>query len=177
MPVTDYFAILGVPASSEIDRARLDAQYRSLQAQWHPDRFVTASEAERRQALQQASLINDAYQMLKQPLRRAEHLLELKDTDAAVHQARKLEPAFLLHQLEQREELERLGQRRDQAAFARLRRDTETELQLQWRDFAATVQQQDWCSARLSLQKLQFLHKLQEELDHLEDRWLDTLDN
>jgi molecular chaperone HscB len=174
MAATDLFAVLGMPVSCEIDRNVLDAQYRKLQAQWHPDRFVTASDIERKQALQQTSLINDAYQVLKQPLRRAEHLLELMDTDPDSHPARRLEPAFLMQQLVLREELEQLGERHDQSAFDKLCDGTDTMLRSQWQEFSAQVNQQDWCSARLGLQKLQFLHKLQEELHHLEDRWSDN---
>lgn len=171
MAATDFFAVLGMPVSCEIDRTALDAQYRKLQAQWHPDRFVTADDIARKQALQQTSLINDAYQVLKQPLRRAEHLLELMDTDPDSHPARRLEPAFLMQQLELREELERVSEQQDRSAFAVLRRDTTEALKLQWQEFAQQVGHQDWCNARLGVQKLQFLHKLQEELNHLEDRW------
>ena len=101
--MTDFFAALGMPVACELDRHQLDANYRQRQAEWHPDRYVSASEAVKLQALRHTSLLNDAYTTLKQPLRRAEHLLELKDSDAAGHSSRKLEPAFLLQQLEQRE--------------------------------------------------------------------------
>ena len=173
MPSTDYFAILGLPQSCKLDRWELDSRYHKLQAQWHPDRFINESEPERKLAMQQTSLVNDAYRVLKQPLQRAEHLLELKDESADSHPARKLESAFLLEQLELREQMEQLSEARDDAAFSKLKSETTQALQQQWQVFEAEVQQQDWCTARLSLQKLQFLHKLQDELNHLEDRWLD----
>jgi molecular chaperone HscB len=172
MAVTDFFFALGVPVACELDRSQLDAHYRQRQAQWHPDRFVTASETEKLQALRHTSLLNDAYSTLKEPLRRAEHLLQLKDSDAATYPAPRLEPAFLLQQLELREELEQLGSRRDAVALAALevmRQAVESQWTAHWHEFTAETARQDWCNARLSLQKLQFLHKLQEEIRHLEE--------
>lgn len=172
MAVTDFFSALGVPVACELDRSQLDANYRQRQAQWHPDRFVSASETEKLQALRQTSLLNDAYATLKQPLRRAEHLLELNDSDAATHPAPRLEPAFLLQQLELREELEQLGRRRDASALQAMdvmRQAVETQWSAHWHEFTREAARQDWCNARLSLQKLQFLHKLQEEISHLEE--------
>lgn len=167
MAVTDFFAALGMPVACELDRRQLDASYRQRQAQWHPDRFVSASEAAKLQALRQTSLLNDAYATLKQPLRRAEHLLELRDSDAAGHSARKLEPAFLLQQLELREELEQLVRQRDAAALDSMRQQVDAQWSAYWGEFTAETVRQDWCNARLALQKLQFLHKLQEEIRHL----------
>ena len=169
MAVTDYFAALGVAASCELDRAQLDRNYRQLQAQWHPDRFVNAGEVERMNALQHTSLINDAYATLKQPLKRAEHLLELQDTDGDSHKAPKLDTAFLLQQLALREQLEQLALQRDAAGLETLHQQVAAEWIQHWHGFVAEAGRQDWCNARLSLQKLQFLHKLQEEIRHLEE--------
>ena len=167
--MTDFFAALGMPVACELDRHQLDANYRQRQAEWHPDRYVSASEAVKLHALRHTSLLNDAYTTLKQPLRRAEHLLELKDSDAAGHSSRKLEPAFLLQQLEQREQLEHLARHRDAAALDVLRQLVDTQWLAQWSEVATEAARQDWCNARLALQKLQFLHKLQEEIRHLEE--------
>ncbi len=174
MSVTDFFAILDMPAGCQLDRALLDEQYRKRQALWHPDRYVNASETEKMQALQHTSLLNDAYTILKHPLRRAEHLLELRLCESGDVAVSKLEPAFLLQQLELREELEELGLQRDDAAFARLRQTVAASMAQHWQLIEAEIAKHDWCSAHLCLQKLQFLYKLQEELNHLEDRWLEN---
>ena len=174
MPVTDFFAILDMPAGCQLDLQLLDAQYRKRQAVWHPDRFVNAPESEKRQALQQTSLLNDAYNILKQPLRRAEHLLDLRLCESGEVVVDKLEPAFLLQQLEWREELEQLDTLRNEPALASLRQRVEAALALHWQVIETDIAGHDWCAARLSLQKLQFLKKLQDELNHLEDRWLEN---
>jgi molecular chaperone HscB len=174
MPVTDFFAILDMPAGCQLDRQLLDEQYRKRQAVWHPDRFVNASESAKRQALQQTSLLNDAYNILKHPLRRAEHLLDLRLCESGELAVAKLEPEFLLQQLQWREELEQLDEQRDEPALASLRQRVEAALARHWLLIEADIARHDWCAARLSLQKLQFLNKLQEELNHLEDRWLEN---
>jgi hypothetical protein len=50
-----------------------------------------------------------------------------------------------------------------------LRQLVDTQWLAQWSEFATEAARQDWCNARLALQKLQFLHKLQEEIRHLEE--------
>ena len=77
--VQNFFSLLGLPESCAVDEALLDRNYRELQAQWHPDRFASAPQAERLAAVQQASLINDAYATLKTPLRRADQIVVLRD--------------------------------------------------------------------------------------------------
>ncbi len=174
MSVTDFFAILGMPVSCELDKAMLDEQYHKRQAQWHPDRYVNASEPEKMQALQHTSLLNDAYNILKNPLRRAEHLLDLHTCGTLDVPPPKLEPDFLLQQLELREELERIAHQHDETAYSQLRQTVDASLARQWQVMAAEISLNDWCNARLCLQKLQFLYKLQDELNHLEDRWLEN---
>ena len=173
MTTPDFFALLGVPPSCQLDRTLLEQQYRQQQAKWHPDRFVNASNIERLAALQQTSLLNDAYATLKSPLRRAEHLLDVKCPEDMRKPPLKLEHAFLLQQMELREDLEELAQHKSVEALVPLRQQVETELTQYWSEFANEIDKQDWCVARLGLQKLQFLHKLQEDINHLEDRWLD----
>src|SRR5690606_15056315 len=72
-----HFDLFAQPEMFTIDRAALDARYRELQAQYHPDRYASGSDAEKRLALQVATHINEAYQTLKSPLSRARYLLQL----------------------------------------------------------------------------------------------------
>ena len=74
----DKFAVLGLPRRYDVDAAALDEQFRALSRKLHPDRFARASAKERRFSLEQITLVNDAYRTLRDPARRAEHLLELR---------------------------------------------------------------------------------------------------
>ena len=75
--MTDKFAILGVPRRYDLSSEELEARYRELSRQVHPDRFAKAAPAERLRALTASTALNDAYRALKTPLGRAAHLLEL----------------------------------------------------------------------------------------------------
>src|SRR4051794_11664625 len=74
----DKFAVLGLPQRYDVDGTTLDEQFRALSRKLHPDRFARASAKERRFSLEQTTLVNDAYRTLRDPARRAEHLLELR---------------------------------------------------------------------------------------------------
>jgi molecular chaperone HscB len=173
MSAPNFFTLLGVKPACQIDLDSVEQHYRQAQAKWHPDRFVNATAAERLAALQQTSLLNDAYTTLKTPLRRAEHLLAVLDGDDCAHSDQKLDKVFLLQQLELREELETLVHDRNLDGLASLYKTVTEQLNSQWQTFSAQIQEQDWCAARLGLQKLQFLQKLQDEITHSEDRLLD----
>ena len=74
----DKFAVLGLPRSFELAEGEVDERFRALSRKLHPDRFARASAKERRFSLEQTTLLNDAYRTLRDPARRAEHLLELR---------------------------------------------------------------------------------------------------
>ena len=74
----DHFHRLGLAASFDIDVAALDQLYFDLQRRLHPDRFVTRSPREKAISQLQATAINDAYETLKEPLRRADYLVHLR---------------------------------------------------------------------------------------------------
>ena len=76
--VRDKFAVLGLPRSFDLDEGQVDERFRALSRKLHPDRFARASAKERRFSLEQTTLLNDAYRTLRDPARRAEHLLELR---------------------------------------------------------------------------------------------------
>src|SRR5690348_7830104 len=70
----DKFAVLGFAPSFDAPQG-LDDRYRALSRKLHPDRFARAGAQERRYSLEQTTRLNDAYKILKDPVRRAEHLL------------------------------------------------------------------------------------------------------
>lgn len=96
----DKFALLGAAPSFD-EPAGLDEQFRALSRKLHPDRFARATAQERRFSLEQTTLLNDAYKTLKDPVRRAEHLLSLR----GVAGEPKMSPAFLEETLDDREKL------------------------------------------------------------------------
>lgn len=172
--VQNFFSLLGLPESCSVDEALLDRNYRALQTQWHPDRFAASPQAERLAAVQQASLINDAYNTLKSPLRRAEYLLQLNGVDPHRGDNQTLQDgAFLMAQLQQREELEDMLERRDEAGLTRLQKRTREDQAALWRQFGENCESGRFAVALVAFQKLQFLTKLGYEIVAAEDKLLD----
>jgi molecular chaperone HscB len=96
------FAFFGLQPSLDVDDAALDAQFRQLQRKLHPDRFVKGTAQERRFSLEQTTLLNDSYKTLKDPVRRTEHLLQLRGVSGEP----KMSPQFLEETLDDREKLQ-----------------------------------------------------------------------
>jgi molecular chaperone HscB len=96
----DKFALLGLEPSFDEPQG-LDDQFRALSRKLHPDRFARATPRERRYSLEQTTLLNDAYKTVKDPVRRAEHLLALR----GIKVEPKMSPEFLEQTLEDRERL------------------------------------------------------------------------
>lgn len=77
----DHFRRLGVPMTFDVDVAALDAKFFELQRQLHPDRFATRTPREKAFSQQQAVALNEAYETLKDNLKRADYLLEVRGVD------------------------------------------------------------------------------------------------
>ena len=71
---SDDFELFGLPRRFALDRSELDTRWRELQAEVHPDRFAVEGAAAQRVAMQWAVRVNEAYQRLKDPLKRAAYL-------------------------------------------------------------------------------------------------------
>ena len=105
--VLDKFATLGLPRAFEQDEAALEERFRELSRKLHPDRFARATAQERRYSLEQTTRLNEAFRTLKDPVRRAEHLLELRGIPVASSERNevKMSPEFLEQAMEDREKL------------------------------------------------------------------------
>lgn len=102
----DDFSLLGLPKRFALDRTALDERWRALQAEVHPDRFVADGGTAQRMAMQWAARLNEAYGRLKDPLRRAAYLCELAGQAVDPGSRTALPGAFLVQQLQWREQLE-----------------------------------------------------------------------
>jgi molecular chaperone HscB len=79
------FELFGVPRRFAQDRAALDARWKDLQREAHPDKFAAQGAAAQRVAMQWSVRINEAYQRLKDPLKRAAYLCELDGAPINAH--------------------------------------------------------------------------------------------
>jgi molecular chaperone HscB len=100
------FELFGLPQRFEQERSEIDQRWKELQREAHPDRFAAQGHTAQRAALQWSVRINEAYQRLKDPLKRAEYLCELLGAPIEKHSNTSMPPAFLMEQMEWREVLE-----------------------------------------------------------------------
>ena len=169
----DYFTLFGLPLRYDVDGSLLASRYQNLQRQFHPDRFASHPERERLMALQQAATINEAYQSLKHPLKRAEYMLSLHGFDLGNEQHTLRDNAFLMEQLELREELDAIERQPDAesalAVFAERLNNTFKQRSAQ---MVQELDSQQWSQAADTVRKLRFLDKLQQQVEQLEERLL-----
>jgi molecular chaperone HscB len=102
----DDFTLFGLPQHFTLDRNELDERWRALQAKAHPDRFAAEGTASQRIAMQWAVRINEAHQRLKDPLKRARLLCELRGVPLNMESNTAMPGAFLMQQMAWREALE-----------------------------------------------------------------------
>ncbi len=102
----NFFTLLQLPETFIIDLKKLDQNYQNLQKEIHPDRFASLAHEAKIVYIKKAAEVNDAYQTLKSPIRRAEYLLHLYDIDIHDEKYTAVPQDFLMQQMEWREELE-----------------------------------------------------------------------
>ena len=104
---TDHFLRLGLRRGFNQEPAELEKQYFGFQRRLHPDRFASRSPKERALSQQQATALNEAYETLKDPLRRAAYLLRLAGAEVDVEKSGTVDdPELLMEAMEMREALE-----------------------------------------------------------------------
>ena len=103
---SDDFELFGVSAQFAQDRAALDARWKDLQREAHPDKFAAQGAAAQRVAMQWSVRINEAYQRLKDPQKRAAYLCEINGAPINAENNTAMPAAFLMEQMEWREALD-----------------------------------------------------------------------
>jgi len=168
----DDFTLLGLNRSFALDRAQLDAAWKTLQAQVHPDRFAAEGAASQRIAMQWAVRVNEAHQRLKDPLKRAAYLCQLAGVPVQAENNTAMPGEFLMQQMEWRETLEDAS---DAASVETL----STEVQGQRKARLARVTQLLDVDANPTLaaqevRALMFIDRLLEEIDARLERYEDA---
>jgi molecular chaperone HscB len=111
------FELFGLPERFAQDRAAIDARWKELQREAHPDKFAAQGPAAQRIAMQWSVRINEAYRRLKDPLKRGAYLCELRGALIEAENNTAMPPEFLVEQMEWRESLD---EARDEADLDRL---------------------------------------------------------
>lgn len=161
----DYFDMFGLPALFSLDDEQLGRAYRDLQAVVHPDRFVSASDAERRVSMQQATQVNEAYQTLKDPVRRAVYLLRRQGIDPELDTNTAMPASFLMEQMEWREAIEDASGSADAGELDQLSSRLGAELRRMYAQVGQQIDERgDLAGAAETVRKLMFLEKVSSEI-------------
>lgn len=157
------FELFGLTQQFAQERAALDARWKELQREAHPDKFAAQGDAAQRVAMQWSVRINEAYQRLKDPLKRAAYLCELAGSPINAHSNTAMPAAFLMQQMQWREELDEAS---SDAALGALR-DNVDKAQATLLDECARRldEQRDFSSAVQSVRALMFIEKFGHDLD------------
>ena len=162
----NHFELFGLTPAFGLDREALEKAYLEIQSRVHPDRFAHAGDAERRASMQWTTRVNEAYRILKDPVQRAKHILELQGIDVGFETNTQMPTDFLLRQLELREELEMAVHKKDPALLDALRRALDGEKLLLQDQLAESLdRKKDLQESTGQVRKLMFLHRLDEEID------------
>ena len=162
----NHFDLFHLPARFDIDLPALDAAYRDVQGQVHPDRFVNAGGAEQRVAMQWATRANEAYHTLKNPQKRARYLVELNGVDLQTESNTAMPMDFLMQQMEWREALGEARAAKDESALEALDDQVRAERKAQLSTVSSQLDAGDFNAASQTVRALMFLDKFSEELQH-----------
>jgi molecular chaperone HscB len=140
-----------------IDINRLQKSYRIIQAEIHPDKFVSASQIEKNQSLIKSTEVNDAYQTLKNPIKRARYLIKINLNSELKNST--LPPRFLMQQMEWEEHLESISEQKSELEKFRLLIHSEYQKNLSNLESACDTDK-NWDGAMEILNEIQFIDKL-----------------
>ena len=116
----DPFELLGVEPRFDLDMAALEARHRALSGALHPDRYSGRPAAERRMALDKAIRVNEAFRALRDPIKRAERLLERAGIEVGETAETQVSADLLMEMMEQREALADARRSKDLDAIGKL---------------------------------------------------------
>lgn len=165
-PIPDHFSLFGLEPRFGLDADELTRAYRTVQAHVHPDRFAAAGAAERRAALQWATLANEAYQVLSSPVRRAAYLCEQRGVPVAGEGGRSIPPDFLMLQMQWRQGLDELRRHPDSHRLDELRQEAASHCRRELANLESKLDQEhDFAGAADGVRRLMFIEKFIKELE------------
>ncbi|EGY35167.1 Fe-S protein assembly co-chaperone HscB [Aggregatibacter actinomycetemcomitans serotype e str. SC1083] len=168
------FALFDLPVAFQVDAALLNERYLALQKSLHPDNFSAASAQEQRLAIQKSAEINDALRILKDPIARADSIIDINTGETEnVEEKSTNDIAFLMQQMEWRETLETIEQQKNADELTVFSQDIQQTRSAILTELSTALNEQQWQTARTITDKLRFIKKLQAEIERVEENLFD----
>lgn len=175
----NYFELFGLSASFDVNQQQLNERYRDLQRTIHPDRFAKSSDRERRLSVQYTAQINEAYRVLKSPLDRGRYLLTLNGIEFDGERETTCEAGFLTEQMQFHEAMGEVRSANDpMSTLLRLNHDINSKIDTMTKELSmlfASGTTDSLTMAKQIVLKLQFLHRLRQQAEGLEEELVDLL--
>jgi molecular chaperone HscB len=169
----NYFELFDLETSFFISDSNLKDSYRREIARFHPDKFASKTDSEKLQALQNTSLLNTAFEMIKSPLNRASYLLKLNGVDPFDEKDTAMDHDFLISQIELREELEVIESKTDTGKLDDFIDRIESHVQSKVESISnAFKDTSDTLEIKKDVRELKFYEQLAKESNKLMDEWL-----
>jgi molecular chaperone HscB len=160
----DDFRLFGLPERFAQDAAQVDRRWRELQTEVHPDRFAAQGAAAQRIAMQWSVRVNQAYQRLKDPLKRAAYLCERRGAPIDAERNTAMPREFLMQQMTWREALDDAG---DSAALQALAEQVEQQERASHRQLQALLDElNDVAAAAAQVRALMFVARFRQDIEH-----------
>lgn len=167
----NYFELYGMPVNFQLDKAILADRHRELMSQFHPDKFTQSDSLSKRQAAQMAALLNESYTTLKSPLNRAGYMLGLVGLDDKADSETSSDGAFLMQQLELREQIDEASSSNDPFSVLEKARSQASEIEAQlYKEFEQFYNAEQFDQSREAWVKLKFFTRLHGQIDRVEQQ-------
>tara|TARA_Y100000385_G_scaffold170338_1_gene176432 strand:- start:1139 stop:1654 length:516 start_codon:yes stop_codon:yes gene_type:complete len=169
----NYFELFDLETSFFISDSSLKDSYRREIARFHPDKFASKTDSEKLQALQNTSLLNTAFEMIKSPLNRASYLLKLDGVDPFDEKDTAMDHDFLISQIDLREELEVIESKTDTDKLDDFIDRIESHVQSKVKSISNAFKgNSDTLEIKKDVRELKFYEQLAKESNKLMDEWL-----
>ncbi|GJJ79525.1 Fe-S protein assembly co-chaperone HscB [Pasteurella canis] len=170
----DPFKIFDLPVDFHIDQTTLSSRYLALQKSLHPDNYTTHSPQEQRLAIQKSAEVNDALQILKDPILRADSIIAIHTGEQENREEKSNQDmAFLMQQMQWRECLEEIECERNTDKLLDFSAEIEQVQKVILMELSTALTQRQWIQAKAINDKLRFIKKLLVEIERVEESLLD----
>ncbi|KAF4724510.1 hypothetical protein FOZ63_025649 [Perkinsus olseni] len=164
---TDYFCLLNQPHKYSIDTTGAEQCYRKLQNRLHPDKVAHIEGADPEVAAADSAMVNDAIKVLRSPLKRAEHLLQLetgvKADDDEADGMGNMDPSVLMEMLEYNEEID--DAEGDEKEMLKLTQENDDRIKECEDELTRLCDEaRDWEAVETEVNRLRFLVRIDDRL-------------
>ena len=165
----NFFELFNIEIAVDVNKSELDEKVKVLQNKFHPDKFSSGSDFEKRLALQISSHINDGYKILSDIVRRIEYILKInnfvKDESKTINDIN-----FLQEQIEYSELVESLNDNFDSKIIENSLSSIKSLLKTTVGSIKLSFESNDFENVWQNLSKLRFYIKNINELVKLRNK-------